>query len=46
MDRKITEEQKKLIEEFAKTEGGVEHPKALTMKSVIGRIREFLNKRK
>lgn len=41
--RSISEEQRRLITEFGKGEKGVEHPKAPAMKSVISRIRSFLD---
>jgi hypothetical protein len=44
--RNITEEQRKLITEFGKDEKGVEHPKAPAMRSVVSRIRSFLNNKK
>lgn len=46
MARNITPSQRKLIEEFGKDEKGVEHPQAPAMRSVIGRIRSFLNSKR
>ena len=42
----ITEEQRKLIMEFGKNEKGVEHPKAPAMRSVLGRIKSFLDSKR
>ena len=44
--KKITEEQRKLIVEFGKNEKEIEHPKASAMKSVVNRIKTFLDNRK
>lgn len=42
----ITEEQRRLIQEFGKNEKGVEHPKAPAMRSVLGRIKSFLDSKR